>query len=84
VPLFFHLYDDRVVLDAELPTVGEEFTVQARGGFLFKTDELLGHYPVEVVGCYRHGQVEIHLDDDGGGQAVEVEEGNLFGYQNQR
>ena len=41
--------------------------------------QLQGEQAVEIVGQDGHGEVEIDLDDHGGGEPVEMEEGELLG-----
>ena len=51
--------------------------------FLLQGDEaagrLQGEQAVEIVGQDGHGEVEIDLDDHGGGEPAEMEEGQLLG-----
>lgn len=76
--LLFHRYDHKIRLDLEGSAISQELGVQAFSGLPFIALEQEGHSSIEVVGCRCHGQVEVHLDDDGRGDSIEMKEMDLL------
>ena len=58
----------------------QQFLEQGGGGAALEAGwQLQGEQAVEIVGQDGHGEIEIDLDDHGGGEPVEMEEGQLLG-----
>ena len=66
--------------EADVGGVAEQAVVEGAGGeAAVAGGQVAGEQAQQVVGQDGDGEVEVDLDDHRGGEAVEVEEGELFG-----
>ena len=66
-------------VESYFPFSFDKETVDLRCVAAFKTSELLTQHAIERVSDHGHNDVKVHLDQDGGGKGIEIEEFDSLG-----
>ena len=64
---------DLVALESYFPFSFDKESMDLGGITAFKAPELLSQHSVEGIGDHGHNDVEVHLDQDGRRQGIEIE-----------